>query len=242
MVTLAAFGPAFGLSDASPFVTKAEILLKMAGVAYAKDASLGAFRKAPKGKLPYIVDDGATVSDSTFIRLYLERKYGFDFDGGLERSQRAMGWAFEKLVEDHLYWAMVYARWVEARNFAIVKAHLLELMPPFVGPLIAIKARRDVRNSLRGHGLGRRSPEEIYELGRRDLVAISEALGDKEFFFGDEPKAVDASLGAFTIAVLCSAFDSPLRSAGEERQNLVAYRDRIVRRFFEVEDAGSTGA
>jgi hypothetical protein len=56
MITLYMFGPYFGLPDASPFVMKAEVLLKMAGLSYAIDT--GGFNKAPKGKLPYIADDG----------------------------------------------------------------------------------------------------------------------------------------------------------------------------------------
>ena len=34
MITLYTFGPAFGLPDASPFVIKAELLLKLAGLPY----------------------------------------------------------------------------------------------------------------------------------------------------------------------------------------------------------------
>ena len=56
MITLYTFGPAFGLPDMSPFVTKAEMLLKLAGLDYRTDSN--GFSKAPKGKLPYIDDDG----------------------------------------------------------------------------------------------------------------------------------------------------------------------------------------
>jgi len=66
MITLYAFGPAFGLPDVSPFVTKVEMLLKMAGLDYRTDTK--GFSKAPKGKLPYIADDGEMIADSTFIR------------------------------------------------------------------------------------------------------------------------------------------------------------------------------
>jgi len=72
MITLYTFGPAFGLPDPSPFVMKAEVLLKMAGVPYRTDTT--GFRKAPKGKLPYIEDGGEIISDSTFIRFHLEKK------------------------------------------------------------------------------------------------------------------------------------------------------------------------
>ena len=39
MITLYTFGPAFGLPDPSPFVTKAEMLLKMAGLPYRADTT-----------------------------------------------------------------------------------------------------------------------------------------------------------------------------------------------------------
>jgi glutathione S-transferase len=97
MITLYGFGPAFGLPDPSPFVMKAELLLKMAGLPYKADT--GGMRKAPKGKLPYIVDDGEAVGDSTFIRWHIEKKYQIDFDRGLTPEQRAIAWAFEKMLE-----------------------------------------------------------------------------------------------------------------------------------------------
>ena len=37
MITLYGFGPGFGLSEISPFVTKTEVQLKMAGLAYRKE-------------------------------------------------------------------------------------------------------------------------------------------------------------------------------------------------------------
>lgn len=234
MITLAGFGPAFGLTDPSPFVTKVEILLKMAGLAYVKDTSFGAFRRAPKGKLPYIVDDGVIIADSTFIRLHLQHKFGLDFDAGLSSEQRATGWAFDKLAEDHLYWITLHARWRDPANLALIRKHFADMMPPVIGPLLMIKASREVRRHLRSQGIGRHSPEEINELGRRDLIAISDMLADKPFFFGPEPKGVDATLGAFVVGTLCEAFESPLRKVAEDRRNLLAYRDRIVARFLQA--------
>jgi hypothetical protein len=50
MITLYAFGPHFSLPDPSPFVTKAEVLLKMAKLPY--EINLKGFRKAPKASCP----------------------------------------------------------------------------------------------------------------------------------------------------------------------------------------------
>ncbi len=237
MITLAKFGPAFGVSDLSPFVMKAELLLKMAGLEYKTDDSMGAFRKAPKSKLPYIVDDGVVIPDSTFIRFHLEKKYGVDFDAGLSAEQRAQSWALEKMVEDHLYFAMLYGRWVEDANFAVVKAALLRKMPPVFGPLIAAQARRGVRASLQGHGLGRHKPEEIYDLARRDLEAVAVLLGDKPFLYGNEPKAVDATLGGFMLALFCDGFGGQPLETARTHPNLGAYADRIRKRFYGKEQA-----
>jgi len=103
MITLYGFGAGFGLPEISPFVTKTEVQLKMAGLAYRKQRAMPP--ASPKGQLPYIEDDSERVADSTFIRAHVERKYGFDFDAGLDLQQRAQAWAFERMIEHHVYWA-----------------------------------------------------------------------------------------------------------------------------------------
>jgi glutathione S-transferase len=85
MITLNGFGPAFGLPDPSPFVTKVEVLLKMTGLEFRTAAN--GLRKAPKRKLPYIDDGGTILADSTFIRWHIEKKYGFDFDRDLSAEE-----------------------------------------------------------------------------------------------------------------------------------------------------------
>src|SRR5688572_9694004 len=165
MITLYGFGPAFGLPDPSPFVTKAEVLLKMAGLAYAVET--GGLGKAPKGKLPYIVDEGETIADSTFIRWHLENKYHIDFDPGLTSEQRAVAWAFEKMLEDNLYWAFVHDRWMDDANFDKGPRNFFRAVPAPVRPLVAAMIRRQVRRRLHGQGMGRHSPQEITSLATR---------------------------------------------------------------------------
>src|SRR6185436_20494924 len=97
MITLYGFGAGFGLPEISPFVTKTEVQLKMAGIAYRKEKAKPP--ASPKGQLPYIVDEAETIADSTFIRAHLEAKYGFDFDAPLSLQARAQAWAFERMIE-----------------------------------------------------------------------------------------------------------------------------------------------
>src|SRR5215469_11159719 len=126
---------------------KAETLLKMAQLPYRMDTS--GFRKAPKGKLPYIDDDGVIVADSTFIRWHLEQKRGIDFDRGLTAEQKAVAWAFEKMVEDNLYWVTVDFRWADEENFNKGPRNFFHAVPAPIRPLVIAMVRRKVRAGLR---------------------------------------------------------------------------------------------
>ena len=55
MIVLYGFGAGFGLPEISPFVTKTEVQLKMAGLAYRKEKAMPP--ASPKGQLPYIRDE-----------------------------------------------------------------------------------------------------------------------------------------------------------------------------------------
>ena len=105
MITLYTFGRYWGLPDPSPFVMKAEMLLKLSGLPY--ETVRGDMRKAPKGKLPFIRDGETVVADSTLIRLHLEQQHGIDFDRGLSVRERGIGWSVEKMLEDHMYWVLI---------------------------------------------------------------------------------------------------------------------------------------
>ena len=66
MIKVHQFAPAFGLPNASPFCMKLETYLRMAGLPF-ELVNDGNVIRAPKGKLPYIEDDGRVVADTNFI-------------------------------------------------------------------------------------------------------------------------------------------------------------------------------
>jgi glutathione S-transferase len=230
MITLYTFGPNFGLPDPSPFVVKAEVLLKMAGLPYRTDTT--GFKKAPKGKLPYIDDDGTIVGDSTFIRIHLETKHHIDFDEGLSPAERGTAWAFEKMCEDHLYWAMMYARWIDDANFEAGPRKFFHVVPAPLRPFLATMIRRQVRRNLWGQGLGRHSAQEVAQLAERAIGAIAATLGDKPHLMGARACGADATVFAFLLGLLNRTFETPIRSAVEQRSNLVAYCVCMLRQYY----------
>lgn len=230
MITLYCFQPAGGLPDASPFVVKTMTLLKMAGIDY--DSNSGGFTQAPKGKKPYINDDGQIVADSTFIRFHLEENHGVDFDAHLSEEQKAIGWCAEKMCEEHLYWVIAYSMWLDDANFERGAAKFFNKLPAFARPLAKFYMRRRVRKNLWSQGIGRHSASEIAALGVRDIEALSALIGDKPYLFGDEPCGADATVFAFLAAVMSPLLETAYRDAALEKPNLVAYRDRMMAQYF----------
>jgi Glutathione S-transferase, C-terminal domain len=49
---------------------------------------------------------------------------------------------------------------------------------------------------------------------------------------GDTPCGADATVCTFVAHLLTPIFDTPIRTAAESHANLVAYRDRIMQRYF----------
>jgi glutathione S-transferase len=230
MITLYAFGPYFGLPDPSPHVIKTELHLKMTGLRY--QTVLGGLPISPKSKLPFIEDDGETIADSTFIREHLERKYGVDFDEGLEPADQAYAWAMERMVEDHLYWAMVHDRWMIDANFARGPIRFFDGAPEALRPTLIAQARDRVRLALHGQGLGRHSGEEIAALAARSLGAVSALIGEGPYLMGSRPCGSDAIVFGVLAGVLWPDFDSPVRQAGLRYPNLVRYCERMMEQWY----------
>lgn len=233
MMELHVYGPAFGQPDPSPFCQKAIILMEMSGLPYGRVR--GNLQKAPKRKLPVLVDAGEIIPDSSFIRLHLEQKYRIDFDKGLDAEQRGLAWTVEKMLEDHVYWLLVQERWANPVNFDRGPRRFFDAVPAPLRPLVVAMVRRQIRRNLDGQGLGRHSDAERLVLAERALVSLAGLLGDKPYLTGPEPCGGDATLGAFMISLLCEVFDSPLRTALSGHGNLVAYAGRMRERYFKAD-------
>lgn len=230
MIKLHRFGPFLGAPDSSPFVIKTMMLLKLSGLEYI--AVQGNPLSAPLRFLPYIIDEGVTVADSTLIRHHLEHKYGCDFDASLSREQKARAWAIERMCEDHLYFAMLESRWLDRANFRNGVATMFGVVPAPLRPVARIALRRMNAARLRGHGLGRLSKANIATLATCDIDSLATFLGDKPYLMGSQPCGADATVFGMVASILTPPLDSSLRAAMGNHANLVEYRDSLMREYF----------
>jgi glutathione S-transferase len=210
---------------------KVETYLRMAGLPYEIVQDNLPF-KAPKKKLPYIEDGEKRVGDSGFIIDYLKATYGDLVDGGLTPQDRATAHVLRRMLEESFYWSAVYSRWVEEEGWNTIRPLFFGHLPPLLRELIPVLARHSVRKSLWMQGTGRHSREEIYDIGKADLTALSVFLGDKPYLLGDKPTSIDAVAHAFVVNILVPPMDSPLKQHALTLPNFSAYCERMTGRYY----------
>ena len=228
MIKLYQFDPAFGLPNASPFCMKLETWLRMAGLPF--EAPLGTLhnlQRAPLGKLPYIVDQGVAIADSGFIIEHLTTEYAVKLDAWLDASQRATALAWQRLLEEHLYWAVVHTRWVQDAGWALTREAFFGQLPVPLKWVVPTVARRGLIRQLRGHGMGLHAEPQIIALGQADITALADFLGDKRYFMGSEPCSLDACAYAFLANLLWAPVESELKRHAQRFPQLQAYCERM---------------
>ncbi len=222
---------AWGLESISPFCLKLDLYLRLAGIPYEVVVE-GAPFKGPKRKAPWITHDGRVIGDSALIIDYLNRAFDVDLDAGLSREQRAAGRALRAMLEENLYWAVIFERWIDEKNFADFRNIVLSAVPAPVRPLVAKLARRGVRQQFMGHGMGRHSPRDIGDIAGRDIAALADWLGSNEFMMGEKPTEIDAAAFGMLANIWYAPIDGTLKRHLAGHAKLVGYIERLQDRYY----------
>ena len=234
MITLYQFGSAWDTEDPSPFCLKMLYYLRLAGLPFETVASMRNLRDAPKGKLPYIRDGDKVIADSAFIIDYLKQTYGDRLGDGYTAEQLAVGRCVARMLEESTYWAVVHNRWMDPDNWEnLTKPQFFGSLPWPMKALVPAMLHRGLRRSMKGQGMGRHTPDEINEIGRRDLAAVADILGDKPFLLGPVPSEYDATVYAFLVCAARPPHPSPMKDFVLSQPNLVAYMERMDQRLAE---------
>jgi len=236
MIKLYNFGQFGDLPDPSPFCVKVDAYLRMAGLDFESVSGLNNLKRAPKGKLPFIEDDGKIVADSSFIIAYLKDRYGDALDEALSSDQKAIAHAFSKMMDENLYWCLVWSRWVSDEIWPRLKENFFGGLPFFLKDIVAKKVRKGVINNLQGQGLGRHSEQEIKQIMAADLRALSDFLGDKSFFFGDKASTLDAVAYGFLAELALAPLQSSFTEVVKSYPNLVSFCHRVQKAYYSAEE------
>ena len=131
MITLYSYPGLFGVADNNGYGLKIFAFLRLVGLVFVHEHILDA-SKAPRGQLPYIVDDGEIIGDSQTIIAHLIAKNRLTIDAALNERERNLNVLVTRLLDD-LYWVMSYSRWQDERYWPAFRAALLREHPSLDG-------------------------------------------------------------------------------------------------------------
>src|SRR5690349_22147314 len=173
MLILYSYPELFGVADNNGYGLKVYAFLKLAGVPFVHEHLFDA-SAAPRGQLPYVVDDGETIGDSETIIAHLVRKYHLTIDAALTPAQRTTSLLVTRMLDD-LYWVMSYSRWKDDRYFPAFRAALMREHPSVTEAALS-KAREFNFQRYYYAGIGRYAPEEAYARGLADLRVLADLV------------------------------------------------------------------
>jgi glutathione S-transferase len=224
MITLYSYPELFGVADNNGYGLKVFAFMRLAGVPFKHEHIFDA-SKAPRGQLPYIVDDGEIVGDSETIIAHLIRKYALTIDAGLNASERDLNLLITRTLDD-LYWVMSYSRWKDERYFPAFRDALLREHPNVTVEGLQ-KAQEFNFQRYYYAGIGRYAPEAAYARGLADLGVLARVLARSipagGFVHGAKPTSIDAGIYGFIANIWFCDIDTPLKAFVASQQNLVRH-------------------
>jgi glutathione S-transferase len=224
MLTLYSYPKMFGVADNNGYGLKVFAFLKLASHPFTHEHVFDA-SAAPRGQLPYIVDDGETIGDSETILGHLTAKYRLTIDAALVPAQRTTNLLVTRMLDD-LYWVMSYSRWKDDRFYPAFRDAFMA-QHPRIDAAGLDKAREYNAQRYHFQGIGRYTPEQAYARGIADLQALADLVPADGYVHGPRPTSIDAGIYGFVANIHFFPIPTPLKTFVTAHQNLVRHCEAI---------------
>jgi hypothetical protein len=208
MITLYSYPELFGVADNNGYGLKVFAFLRLNGMPFKHEHVFDA-SAAPRGQLPYIVDDGETIGDSDTIIAHVIAKNRLKIDAALTAGQRDMSLLLTRMLDD-LYWVMSYSRWKDERFWPTFRDALLREHPSLTE---AGLRKGQEFNFQRYHfqGIGRYAPDAAYARGLADLKVLADMT------------SIDAGIYGFIANIFFYDIETPLKQFVVSAGNMVRH-------------------
>ena len=179
----------------------------------------------PYKKIPFIEYQGETIGDSELILQRLIKDYNINL--GLTAPQLAQGRAWQLLLEQHLYWIMVYNRWIPEDSWKKLENAFFSSLKWPLRPIVAKQSRKLAQKNLFSQGIGRFSLEYVLQAGKADLGALSDHLSVNKYISGDTFSYFDLIAYAIIKNINNQEMEIALSAIIQEFQPLLDFQKRI---------------
>ncbi len=184
------------------------------------------------GNIPVIRDNQIPISGFKLILSMLEDKMGFVFDSHLDEKDKAIHFAFDKLLTDRFYTLVLAALWLNNDNVQVLSHLLYKDIPP---PLPALKIKqiqKRIKAKLLGLGLAVNDTDILAAETKEVLAKLSNYLGEHQWFGGLFLSTLDLTAMAFLSPLTIEGLKGDVVSNLHNNQTLKSYLARITPLFF----------
>jgi glutathione S-transferase len=239
MITLYSYPTLFGVADNNGYGLKVFAFLRLvsamhdlsgkaastfpdhaAGLPFVHEHIFDA-SKAPRGQLPYMVDDGETIGDSETIIAHLISKYALTIDAALGAREHDLSLLITRMLDD-LYWVMSYSRWKDERYWPLFRNALMREHPSLTTEGL-LKAREFNFQRYHFQGIGRYAPEAACARGLADLKVLADLIPADGYVHGPAPTSTDAGIYGFIANIFFYDINTPLKEFVVSQPNLVRH-------------------
>ncbi|KAM4601175.1 metaxin-1a [Polymixia lowei] len=196
--------------------------------------------RSPAGSLPALrTNQKDSLSRPSDIIIHLRKqKYNADYD--LSAKEGADTLAFISLIEEKLMPALIYAFWIEPKNYVeLTRRWYAEHIPFPLNFFLPGRMQRKQLDKLRlvkgneGLEAGEELEKELYRDAVECMNLLSQRLGSNKFFFGDSPSSLDAYVFGHLAPVLKAKLPSgKLQQHLKSLDNLTHFCSNILLLYF----------
>jgi glutathione S-transferase len=243
MITLYSFPSLFGVADNNGYGLKVFAFLRLVTAIHERFGKLSSTlpqhargvpfvhehifdaSAAPRGQLPYIVDDGETIGDSDAIITHLTSKYELTIDAGLCGHEGDLSLLITRMLDD-LYWVMSYSRWQDEHYWPTFCNALMSEHPSLTAERLQ-KARDYNLQRYHFQGIGRYTSDAAYARGLTDLKVLADFVPAIGYVHGSTPTSIDVGIYGFIANIYFYDIETPLKQFVAAQKNLVRHCTEI---------------
>lgn len=196
--------------------------------------------RSPTGQLPVFKCSEGSFSDFSQVTTFL-RKQNYSCDYELSAKQCSEVVAYENLLMEKLYPALMYLWWVEPKSYYdVIHKWFFSSIPfpyKFWYPGKFHKGHTDLISSIFDDSSDTQTIEtELHKQAQECLTMLSNRLGDREYFFGRSPSTIDAVVFSYLALLLKVDLKvQVLQNHIKACPNLSRYVTKAIQRFFPSE-------